>query len=475
MQFIRSYRLLPVLLLISFAACNKALEPIPPVSLIIGNEAYATDASAIAVVNSIYSYLSQRDNLAQGTRSVGALTGLTGDELLPYPDVPVTLFYTNALNAEMFTPVYFWYDAYTNIYTCNAGLIAMPSASGMTAPVKKQLMAELKFLRAFFYFYLVNLFGDVPYTSTTDYGINNTLFRTPASQVYAFIVQDLQDAERDLSEDFVDGYVAPVAERIRPTRWAAAALLSRVYLFLHDWSRAEKEATVVLNNSEFMLEADLNDVFLPHSKEAIFQLQPEMDGSNTLDGSMYVLDALGLDKIYRPVALRPAILRVFELNDQRPVKWIGQVALPAAGGSADTLYFPFKYKLRYNAPATTEYLMVLRLAEQYLIRAEAHTQQGHLGQALADLNTVRIRAGLGESAALTQSEILTAIQHERQAELFTEWGHRWMDLNRTEKIDSVMTVIAPDKGAYWDAHCKLFPIPQYEINQNPNLLQNPGY
>jgi hypothetical protein len=463
--------IVPLLLL---SGCKKVVEPDPPLSLIIGSQAYASDASAIAVISSMYSYMSQQNNFAQGKSSVGALTGLAGDELQPYPDIPFTLFYTNTIKPEQFLPQYFWYDPYTNIYTCNAALTAMPSATGMSAPVKKQLIAEAKFLRAFFYFYLVNLFGDVPLTTTTDYRINNRLSRTPASQVYALIVQDLKDALQDMSPVFVDGYLQNVSERIRPTKWAAAALLSRVYLYLQDWSDAEAQATQLVSHSEFVLEPDLNNVFLFTSKEAIFQLQSTAGGTNTLDGDMYLLDALGLDRIYRPFALRKKFVSLFEPGDARLSKWIGR-AVSTSSGTQDTLYFPRKYKLRYNPPITTEYLMVLRLAEQYLIRAEARAQQGNLNGAKADLNVIRLRAGLGQTNASTQTEILNAIAHERQVELFTEWGHRWMDLKRTGAVDSVMTRVAVEKGTTWQPHYRFFPIPQYDINQNPNLVQNAGY
>jgi hypothetical protein len=470
----RNRLLVLTVLMLLLAGCKKAVEPDPPVSLIIGSQAYASDASAIGVISSMYSYMSQQKNFAQGTMSVGALTGLASDELQPYPSMPFTLFYTNTITPEQFLPQYFWYDAYTNIYTCNAALIGMPSATGMSAPVKKQLVAEAKFLRAFFYFYLVNLFGDVPLTITTDYRINNMLSRAPASQVYGLILQDLKEALPDLSSDFVDGYLQKVSERVRPTKWAAAALLSRVYLYLQDWNNSEAQATQVVNRSEFVLEPNLNNVFLFTSKEAIFQLESLPGGINTFEGDMYLLNALGLDNFYRPFALRKAFVSLFEPGDIRLSKWIGRAALTSSS-TPDTLYFPLKYKLRYNPPITTEYLMVLRLAEQYLIRAEARAQQGNLSGAKDDLNMIRLRAGLGQTTANTKAEILNAIAHERQVELFTEWGHRWMDLKRTGAMDSVMKKVALEKGTTWQPHYRVFPIPQYDINQNPNLVQNPGY
>jgi hypothetical protein len=465
-----------IMSILALIGCKKMVEPEPPVSLIIGKQAYATNTSAIAVVNSIYSFMSQQNNFAQGLRSVGTLTGLAGDELQPYPTEPFLMFYTNDIRPELFSTNYFWYSAYTNIYTCNAALQEMPGASGMTEPVKKQLIGEVKFLRAFFYFYLVNLFGDVPLATTTDYRINNRLTRTSASQIYDLILQDLTEAQAVLSANFVDGYLNKVPERIRPTRWAAAALLARVHLYLQNWVAAEAQATMVLDNIELKLEPDLDGVFLPNSKEAILQLQPKLF-LNTMDGYTYVLDNRGPNGIRTPVSLRPAFRSQFEPGDTRLDKWIGQVNIPGTGAFSDTtFYYPFKYKVGFPAPPTTsEYLMVFRLAEQYLIRAEARAHQGNLDGANEDLNNIRSRAGLPATAAATQQNLLEAIAHERQVELFTEWGTRWLDLKRTGAMDSIMTRVAAEKGTEWHPHFKLFPIPQYEIEQNPNLTQNPGY
>lgn len=116
--------------------------------------------------------------------------------------------------------------------------------------------------------------------------------------------------------------------------------------------------------------------------------------------------------------------------------------------------------------------MVFRLAEQYLIRAEARAQQGDATGAKADINAIRNRAGLPDTDADGQASILAAIEHERRIEFFTEWGHRWFDLKRTGRADAVLSPIKPN----WQSTDVLFPIPLQEIENNPNLLpQNAGY
>ncbi|RYG54138.1 MAG: RagB/SusD family nutrient uptake outer membrane protein, partial [Chitinophagaceae bacterium] len=95
--------------------------------------------------------------------------------------------------------------------------------------------------------------------------------------------------------------------------------------------------------------------------------------------------------------------------------------------------------------------------------------------AIADLDIIRARAGLTKIASTnpntSQSDLLDAILKERRSELFTEWGHRWMDLRRFGKLDAVMSAIKPG----WKPAAQLLPIPYSEILVNQNLKQNPGY
>jgi hypothetical protein len=138
---------------------------------------------------------------------------------------------------------------------------------------------------------------------------------------------------------------------------------------------------------------------------------------------------------------------------------------------ANTYYYPYKYKIVSNA-TISEYSMVLRLAEQYLIRAEARVQN-NLPGAIGDLNVLRARASLPAlSTTLSPAQVTTAIEHERQVELFTEFGHRWLDLKRTGRADAVLGQL---KGANWQPTDVLYPLPLTEIQTNQNLTQNPGY
>ncbi|MEZ0129914.1 RagB/SusD family nutrient uptake outer membrane protein, partial [Flavobacterium sp. LBUM151] len=134
--------------------------------------------------------------------------------------------------------------------------------------------------------------------------------------------------------------------------------------------------------------------------------------------------------------------------------------------------YAYKYKKNNTTPASVEYSVLLRLAEQYLIRAEARAQQGDFIGAKEDLNKLRERAGLKEITASTKEELLKAVAQERRHELFTEYGHRFFDLKRSGEIDSLLS----SEKAGWNPTDILFPLPQTELELNPNLLpQNEGY
>ena len=183
---------------------------------------------------------------------------------------------------------------------------------------------------------------------------------------------------------------------------------------------------------------------------------------------------------YNPVNLSQNLLNSFETGDQRavPGNWIDSINI-----SGITYYFPYQYKIAMQDQNVTsasdmgEYLMVFRLGEQYLIRAEARAEQNNIAGAQADLNAIRVRAGLANTTASDETSLLAAIMHERQVELFTEWGHRWLDLKRTGNVDAVMSVATPQKanGNPWQSYQQLYPLPLSDLKLDPNLIQNTGY
>lgn len=463
------------LLLVFSTGCDKAVEIDPPVSKIISQEAFAGNASATSVITGLYSAMLSEQGLTSGINSISMLEGMAADEITNYlPAVQGTTlqeFYTNTYNVGS---SYFWNEFYQRLYTCNVTIEGVTASKGLSGPVKQQLLGEAKFLRAFFYFYAVNTYGDVPLALTTDYRTNNTLSRAPKEQVYAQIIADLKDAQSLMGEAYFRGISPGTTERARPNKLAATALLARVYLYLKDWANAEAQATAVISNAAYQLEPDLNKTFTATSKEAIwYLLTVNPVNYATYDAQSFIpsTNAPGITA-NTPGALNTLLLNSFEQGDDRRNKWVG--AFTASDGTI--YYYPFKYQK--NPSGTPEALMVLRLSEQYLIRAEARAQSGNItgaGSAQADLDVIRTRALLPGTTANDKDAMLAAIAHERRIELFTEWGHRWFDLIRTEKIDEVMSVLTPQKGGVWDPNHKLLPIPFSETQLNTNLEQNPGY
>jgi hypothetical protein len=162
------------------------------------------------------------------------------------------------------------------------------------------------------------------------------------------------------------------------------------------------------------------------------------------------------------------LLAAFETGDLRKVNWVKSVTI-----STLTYHYPYKYKFSLLSGAVEECNVVLRLAEQYLVRAEALARQNKIAEAVNDINSVRMRAGLAaKETTISSEQCLQAIEQERRIELFAEWGHRWLDLKRTNRAD---IVLAPTKSK-WSKDDTLYPIPTSEFNKNPRLGdQNPGY
>ena len=463
------------------SGCRKLVEVDPPITRTTGASVFGSNASAIAVLNGLYSKLSFSAYPATEVSSISFWTALSADELTLWSgasNIDAISCYTNSFSSSVSSGAgpNFWSPIYNNIYTCNSVIEGVSASTTLNPNVKKQLLGEAKFVRAFLYFYLINLYGDVPLSMTTDYKVNSSLHRSPMTMVYEQIISDLKESQDILSEKYLDvTLLNETNERTRPNKWSAIALLSRVYLYNRDWVDAEDMAADVINRSgTYNLEA-LPSVFLANSLEAIWQLQPvTYPITNTQDGRLFIIPSGGLSE-ENPVYLSKYLLNSFESNDQRKNIWIGKYTDTVLNPDID-YYYPFKYKINQPNEPVSEYLMMLRVAEQYLIRAEARAEQGKGAEAIDDLNVIRNRAGLDDyNGPLDLDAIKAAIRQERRVELFTEFGHRWMDLKRTGMVDAIMSVVTPEKGGNWNSNWQLYPIPSGDIQKDPNIVQNEGY
>src|SRR5258708_13763249 len=453
-------------------SCKKLISIPPAVGTITSSQVFSTDDQAVAAVSGIYFKMinSYRSFSSSG---ITIFSGMSADELIPFDQNINDLFAQFEQNQLVSTNSIiegnFWTNAYSIIYSANAIIEGLKGYSGVHDSVKNELTGEVEFIKAFCDFYLVNLFGNIPLVNTINWQKTNLLSRTPASQIYQEIITDLKDAQNRLPND----YSLAQGQRIIPNKWAATALLARVYLFQQQWDSAEVQSTILINNASlYTLSTDLNQIFTTNSSEAIWQLQQDNSGyGSSLNATPDGFFLIPIDSTKQPFAyLTDQLLQAFEAGDRRKSSWIDS-----------TIYnnikycFPYKYKIgpaqaKVNGPYT-EYYMVLRLAEQYLIRSEARARQNKLADAISDLNIIRLRAGLSSISTISQTDLLSAIAHERQIELFAEWGNRWLDLKRTNQAITVLASIKPK----WSYNDTLYPIPRTELLTDPNLTQNPGY
>lgn len=461
-QFLAALGILPILCLTS---CKKLVEVAPPDNQLITSTVFNDSIGATSAVIGIYTNLNPYTGFVFGNGAITAYTGLSSDELLiNNGSSDEDQFYTNSIatnnavnNANL------WSNAYGLIYQINACIEALSSSANLTSSLRSQLLGECKFLRAFIYFYLVNLYADIPLVTTTNYQESATQSRTPADSIYKQITTDLEDAVSSLIAPDINGTGA------RVDKYAATCLLARVYLFKEEWKEAEAAAGEIIGSGKYALESDLNNVFLTNNTESVWQIPPySMQGFETTEGYFFVPSDVTVTPKY---VISPYLLGAFESGDERKEKWLNKNSIDVDGTVID-YYYPYKYKLGYdgNTNPLENYIM-LRLAEQYLIRAEARAHLNDLTNSLADLNVIRNRSGLPNAAFSTQTALINAILHEKQVEFFCEWGHRWFDLKRTKIIDSILSPKKPS----WQATASLFPIPVQQIHTNPFLIQNPGY
>lgn len=438
-------------------ACNKFLEVPSPATKAESFKVFADEKSADAAVSGVYAYLVSA-NMQFFNGAITAYTGFSADEFAnTNKNTTYEPFRINAIPTENeVVASNFWSNAYKGINHVNVSIEGLQANQANYAPQKyRQLIGEMYFTRALQYFYLVNLFGDVPLVIANDFGANALLPRTAKAKVYAQIIEDLLQATVNLTEG---------THNLRPNRSAAWLLLARVYLYLEQWELAKAAAGEVISKGGYVLEP-LANTFLATSRETVFQLMKPT--ANTAEAFTFVPSSTTAMPSF---AITDDLLSAFVANDLRKNNWLKFNTV-----SGKNYYYPYKYKVR-SGTAVSEYYVVLRLSEAYLIRAEAGAQLNVLDEAKQDIDQVRKKAALPliqqTQPNITKEDLLQLIASERRLELFAEWGHRWFDLKRTGKANAVLANL---KGTDWNNSTNLFPIPYREMTYNFNLTQNDGY
>ncbi len=390
----------------------------------------------------------------------------------------------NDLDKHTFTPATvtfqsLWTTTYRAINRANTVLARVPGIP-MDAALKDRLLAETKFMRGFYYFTLVRLFGGVPLQVTETTSLNDlTVTRASAEEVYAQIVKDFTEAEAVLPTTYT------AADRGRATKGAAKAFLAKVYLTRQDWPKAAAKAKEVIDLAVYDLWATYPEVFAignKNGKEAIFEIQAVGGGfgeGSWMQGYMRPnFDRVNGVAGFGDDPVTDNLYKTYLATDKRrdvTIKLYSASTTPAAPASVTFPAYVYKYldpTATANAEASNNY-PILRYADVLLMYAEALNEQAAgNADAFTAINRIRKRAGLPDLAGLTQAQFRDAVLLERRLELAFE-GHRWYDLVRTGKLVEAMK--AQNPAIVVPATHNLFPIPQTERDVNPKLDQNPGY
>jgi hypothetical protein len=348
-----------------------------------------------------------------------------------------------------------WTGIYQTINGANQVITKVPKVTdpAFTAGQQSQLTGEGYFIRALCYFDLARSWGGVPITltPTTTATQKNGIARSTLAQTWAQVLSDLNAADSLMA-------LPATQNPVRANKETAWALKARYYLYQQDWADAEAYATKVLADvNNYQLLTPFSSWFQPASavatRESVFELSYNATYQNG-SRSDWQPPANGGTRQWAPGDSIVALLN-------NPLTGGGRSALVAQTSTG--LWYG---NLFYRSPATDP-SYIIRIAEVYLIRAEARAQQGELTTASADLNAVRARAGLSASTAISQADILQAIENENRVEFALE-PHRWFDLVRTGKAQTELGITDPNM--------LLFPIPVNEVTlSNGSLKQNPGY
>ncbi|WGQ10000.1 RagB/SusD family nutrient uptake outer membrane protein [Pedobacter gandavensis] len=356
----------------------------------------------------------------------------------------------NAIPTDNVITVAAYQSLYRTINSANSVIAYVPLVNDplLTDAEKNKILGEAYFIRALSYFDLGRGWGGVQLQlkPTNDLSVLKGIKRSTLDQTYDQVLADLIQAEQLLPED--------ANTRNRAQKSAARALRARLHLYRKQWAAAETYATQVISNTKYTLVKPYKSFFTApfQTAESILELAYSSNDRNSYWNLWYPSSSGG------QFTLKPSDGLISKLNNPD----IGGARKALIAGTGATVY-----GVLYNTVGlSTDPSYLIRIAELYLIRAEARAQLNKLPEAAADLNAVRARADVGATTATTQAALIQAIEDENGIEFAFE-AHRWFDLVRTERAGTVLGITNKN---YW-----LFPIPYSDIQSDPDVTQNPGY
>ncbi|MCE2822733.1 MAG: RagB/SusD family nutrient uptake outer membrane protein [Saprospiraceae bacterium] len=379
-----------------------------------------------------------------------------------------------------------WAYLYSTVGKANAVINNTQAVNdpALSAQRKAEIIGEASFIRAFMYFQLVQLWGDVPLQLTEVRTISADKLddiypiifpaRTPKEEIYRQIIADLEVA--------LAGVRVTAPHKGFITKGAVNTMLAKVYATQepHDWNKVNQYCDAVIAGGYTLL-PDYDKLWnnsQENSPEAIFEIN--YNGGIT-DGNWGTKIFRGLDwkKFNLP---SNDLARAFDAEGDTKRKNSSIIFLDVTGKWSDPHWpqtkYPFINKYRTFTEGSNQNYIFYRLADVLLLKAEALNELGDLAGAAELVNQIRTRVSLPNTTAATQADMRLAIEKERRLELAFE-GHRWYDLKRTGRAIAVMNAVtgANNENLGYDLNEQrlLWPIPQAELDKNSKLTQNPGY
>jgi hypothetical protein len=440
----------------SMVSCEKLVEVEIPENQMLSGQVFENVQTADAALAALYAGLRDKSPVA-GDRS-GVSLGTYTDDLDCYATTATNGIYDLYRNQQISSNeiVYsYWSESYQQIYFANSIIEGAESSPSLSAPDRNRIKGEALFCRSLILFYLWQVFGDIPYPTGTNYQVNQSLPKTSSSEVGVKLVNDLSEAIVLLRDEYRN------TERIYPNRKAAQLMLAKIYMSQHRWAEAESVLKSIVQSPLYQFQNDITKVFIKSGTHILWQLKPKNPGDPTKENQAFYFNGAAPYSY----ALSQNLITIFSAGDLRKQNW----TVPVTVG-ANTWYRADKYKNGINN--ATEYSIVFRLEEVYLLLAEALAQQNRVPDALPYINATRQRAGLTSlTSTITKEALLNEILSENRKEFFTETGHRFLDLKRFYRLND-LTTVKPN----WKSFHVVWPVPQQDLLLNPNLNpQNTGY
>lgn len=490
MKYILYKKLLPVslLLMIVFISCGKDFLNEPPRGATINDLLNNPQDGAQRIIGAVYNRLYDWETHSFSWIGISSITSDDADKGSSPGDgggdkIELDGWLISPTNIS-FNEV--WEGNFEGIgRACYA--IKFLNEMTLSPAEKNRYIGEAKFLRAYFNWNLVRVFGGVPKIDrvlTSQADIEAASIRATASEIYSFIESDLIDAAAKLPA------VISVGERGRVSKAAAQALLAKVYLYQNKWAQSKAMCDAVINSNQFSLLPNYAMIWREageFSSESIWEVNAIAD--NPPKGIQQYTEVQGMrgsgagDLGWGFNVPSQNLVNAYEFGDLRKAATILVSGSTLWDGfvTSNTLPNPYySYKAYVSRTAESYFdrgqsnknLRVCRYGEILLIKAEVENELNDTTASKTALNLLRQRAGLTPVNAISQASMRDKVYKERRVEMAFEHD-RIFDLKRTGRAATVLQALGKP---YITPKHNLFPIPQRQIDLSGNrIVQNPGY